>query len=121
MNLNVSARWKIRKVTENFIANNGVPKLRLECGHIMTDPMLHYGNEKAYAIGVLGATIVNNRRVRCYQCAKKAALACIVSGGPDRLKPQRHNSIRTCSRCGEEVGELDPDGCRDPDCPLLYP
>lgn len=28
-------------------------------------------------------------------------------------------NCRTCSRCGEEVGELDPDGCRDPDCPMV--
>ena len=23
----------------------------------------------------------------------------------------------TCPRCGEEIGELAPDGCRDPECP----
>ena len=28
-------------------------------------------------------------------------------------------NCRTCSRCGYEVGTLEPDGCRDPDCPMM--
>lgn len=24
-----------------------------------------------------------------------------------------------CPRCKEELGDCEPDGCRDPDCPLL--
>lgn len=48
-----------------------VPKERLACGHIKTDPSLHYSNEKAFAVGRIGQAISGQLpKARCWKCAR---------------------------------------------------
>jgi hypothetical protein len=65
------SRWKIVTVAERFNNENGVPKLRLSCGHIKTDPELSYGNETAFKIRRLANIMTGTEKVRCYECTKE--------------------------------------------------
>ena len=66
------ARWKMTTVVERFLdPKNQVPRERLACGHVRTDPMFNYGNEKALQIKRAFETLSPGTPVkaRCYKCA----------------------------------------------------
>ena len=68
--------YKMKCIVEQFKADNGIPKVSLECGHVKTDPLFHYGNEAAYAISRLSHAMANTQpKTRCWECAKEGGAA----------------------------------------------
>ena len=77
--------WKMRRVVREFVGphptnprlTTPVPRVELECGHVITDTeAFHYLNEKAVAIKrVLREFTGAERRVRCYTCGEAARIA----------------------------------------------
>jgi hypothetical protein len=72
----VSVPYKIVRVVERFKdPENRVPRERLSCGHVRTDPELHYGDETAFRIRRMAEQFTGDLeagrvRARCYKCAK---------------------------------------------------
>ena len=77
--------WKVVEVVEffdepklNSINNKyyDVPKMRLSCGHVATDPKQAYGNETAFKFQRLGNAfdMAEGKRpkARCYKCGQIA-------------------------------------------------
>ena len=70
----VSRNYKMTTVVERFRdpATN-VRKERLACGHVRTDPALHYEGETAFKIKRLAESMSDvPAKARCYRCAKTA-------------------------------------------------
>jgi len=42
--------YKMVQVVERFVDEKGIPRERLACGRVRTDPIFHYGNEKAFMV-----------------------------------------------------------------------
>lgn len=66
-------RYKIVTVVERFEDEKRIPRERLSCGHVRTDPVLFYSNETAFKIKRLAETINNKNpiKARCYKCGKE--------------------------------------------------
>lgn len=65
--------FRLREVIEEFRNVSNVPKVKLACGHIKTDPMFYYGNETRNKIKMLYHTVSGERRkVRCYECMSES-------------------------------------------------
>lgn len=60
---------KMRRIVEAFKDDRNIPKVRLECGHVKTDPMFYYGNEKAKAIVRLFHDVAGTfPKTPCHDC-----------------------------------------------------
>ena len=69
----IMRRWIMTTVAERFKAPNGVPKERLACGCVRTDPIFHYGNEASVRIKRAFECLTPEQpiKARCYKCARK--------------------------------------------------
>ena len=73
----MSRHFKMTTVVDRFKhPETGVPKERLACGHIRTDPALYYDNEKAFQIKRLSEAMSPECpiKARCYRCATEVKL-----------------------------------------------
>lgn len=66
------AKYKMVTVVERFENEHKVPKERLSCGHVRTDPAL-YHNSAAFRIKRAFEAVCPNEpiKARCYKCAAK--------------------------------------------------
>ena len=84
----MSSRFKMTTVVERFRdPKTNVPKERLACGHIRTDPALYYDNETAFKIKRAFEAISPTTpiKARCYKCAS-APNAKLCQQGADTTK-----------------------------------
>jgi hypothetical protein len=70
----MSRKYKMTTVVERFRdPDTNVRKERLACGHVRTDPALHYEGEMAFKIKRLAEAMSDTPvKARCYRCAKTA-------------------------------------------------
>jgi hypothetical protein len=71
--------YRMRKAVEKFTRPNRydpslqMPMERLECGHVIADRDVLYGNEKSVQVGMVFRAVSGEKPLRrCYQCGREA-------------------------------------------------